>query len=402
MDMANQITMAGAVDAVATAGSTLMRQTHDRESIGKIIGQGGGMIRRLREESGARIFISNEKVPETQAQEVTIDGDATQVRSALAMIKQVVVQGAPSDGDGGAIDPSMGPRQQHLIPTVLVGKVIDPSGGTIKKIRAESGARINISNEAIAGTSSSAVLLWGDDTQIAHGIAMIEEVVAKTISHTPPTGTPAQSVPFHSVHAHVHISGAHEPRSTSGSRAAAAASNSAAYEDETQSYSIPRNVARRIIGPGGNTIQRIRTFSGARVKVGDEVVAGRGQQALTLSGSTLQVNTALQMINEVVEDPNVPGAQANISVSVGPKTEVCQLVCHSPRPHTQPNLLSRLATVSALCFPLPHPRTRVLRPQSCTDPSHRTPYMAEAPMRPFRAPVACPSFLSLLSRYSTA
>mmetsp|Transcript_16165 Transcript_16165/g.34199 ORF Transcript_16165/g.34199 Transcript_16165/m.34199 type:complete len:499 (+) Transcript_16165:95-1591(+) len=59
------------------------------EIVGRIIGPGGSQIREIRDRSGARVRVSNEKEPGTELRKLTIWGTETQVHVVLTMIGEI-------------------------------------------------------------------------------------------------------------------------------------------------------------------------------------------------------------------------------------------------------------------------------------------------------------------------
>jgi len=76
------------------------------------------------------------------------------------------------------------------------------------------------------------------------------------------------------------------------------------------SAAIPKEDARRLIGPAGVTIRRLRSLTGANIKVGDtDVSAPHGRadvahQRLTVSGMPKQVEAAQLEIKRLLESPH--------------------------------------------------------------------------------------------------
>lgn len=72
--------------------------------VGRVIGPGGTQIREIRDKTGARVRVSNDKLPGTQDRAVTIWGSDDQVQQVLAMINGIVSQpdSRPPRQGGGA------------------------------------------------------------------------------------------------------------------------------------------------------------------------------------------------------------------------------------------------------------------------------------------------------------
>jgi len=130
-----------------------------------------------------------------------------------------------------------------------VGLVIGRGGENIKRITAESNARINIEGD------SGRCTIEGGEQEIRHAIYLIEDLIEKNGGRRPLRGPPQPQV--------------------------------------TEVIDIPGKEGW-IIGKGGTTIRHIEARSGARVKVDD----GK----CTITGRKNCVQEALDMVEDVLGD----------------------------------------------------------------------------------------------------
>lgn len=130
-----------------------------------------------------------------------------------------------------------------------VGLVIGRGGENIKRITAESQARINIEGD------SGSCTIEGSEQQIRHAIYLIEDLIEKNGGRRPQRGPPQPQI--------------------------------------TEELNIPGKEGW-IIGKGGSTIRHIEARSGARVRVDD----GK----CTITGRKNCVDEALMMIEDVLGD----------------------------------------------------------------------------------------------------
>ena len=281
--LVNEAIVGAAGAGASGTAMTEVRQVHERDSIGKLIGAGGSMISSLRQRSGAMIKIANEKIPGTTSQEVTISGSSEQVQVAMGLIAETIATAAADNravDSGAKVETSEAPVAVRQVPTALIGRVIGPGGQVIKSMREKTGARINVANETLPGTTEQQIRLWGAPEQVAAALTMIDTVLATA---------PADG----------------------GSAAAASGSALVAAGDVTQTYSIEKDIAKRLIGPAGGTIQKVRELSGAKVKIGNDPIPGTSSQPLTITGTEHQVAVALAMVNEIAANPAAPGASGS-------------------------------------------------------------------------------------------
>jgi len=220
------------------------------------------VIKSIREKSGARINVANEAIPGTQDQQVSIWGTAEQTQTALTMIETILAT-APADSvTTSTVAPAPGDvTQTFSIAKDIVKRIIGPAGATIQKVREMSGAKVKVGNDPIPGTDTQPLTLTGTDTQVAVALAMVNEIASNPAAPGA-TGTPTSSV-----------------GKTEGKHA------------------IPSSLVGRVIGHGGETIKLIRDQSGAKIHLANEPTPGTDEHALTITGSTAEVQMAAALIN---------------------------------------------------------------------------------------------------------
>eukprot|EP00736_Rhodelphis_marinus_P006273 Rmarinus@m.29986 len=151
-----------------------------------------------------------------------------------------------------------------------VGSVIGKGGETIKRIQMHTGARIQI--ERLENTSAEAterqVSIFGTEPQRNIAAQMIQDAI--TIAHS--TRAPIET--------------------------AASAEGS-----ETVVMQVPSTKVGVVIGRAGDTIKNLQLRSGARIQVTPDSQAAPGATTrdVTICGPPNAIQTAKQLINEVVE-----------------------------------------------------------------------------------------------------
>eukprot|EP00310_Coccolithus_braarudii_P021972 CAMPEP_0183346018 /NCGR_PEP_ID=MMETSP0164_2-20130417/11259_1 /TAXON_ID=221442 /ORGANISM="Coccolithus pelagicus ssp braarudi, Strain PLY182g" /LENGTH=549 /DNA_ID=CAMNT_0025517233 /DNA_START=55 /DNA_END=1701 /DNA_ORIENTATION=+ len=275
-----------------------VRLMYSPDEIAKLIGPQGTVIKTLRDETGARISIANEKQPGTNLQTITITGPDEKVALASARIAQIVGAGTPAGSHpppsasgfssvGGTLSaaaaPSL-PEVQHMIPTEYASKLIGPGGSTIRTLRTQTAAKISIKNEVhgTPGSQYQVLSIGGTDAQTQLAMTLINQILASV-----------------------------EAPKAAGSAAAGTAGN-----DST--YNVSKDVATQLIGPSGGTIKQLRVASGAKVQVDNTLHGDPGQQyqLLTLGGTEAQVALANALINEMLTSPLGTEAIATLNPNV--------------------------------------------------------------------------------------
>jgi len=145
---------------------------HGKE-VGSIIGKGGEIVKRFREESGARINISAGATPERV---VAVTGTTDQVFMAYKLITAKVEES--SHGGGGSLTIKL------IVPASQCGNLIGKGGSKIKELRDDTGASIQVAKEMLPNSTDRSVTLSGSCENITHCIERIGYVMLES----PPKG----------------------------------------------------------------------------------------------------------------------------------------------------------------------------------------------------------------------
>ncbi|KAM6112583.1 tudor and KH domain-containing protein [Phoenicopterus ruber ruber] len=132
-----------------------------RAAVKSIIGRKGATIKKLSQETGARIDVEEEEEGEETA--LLISGSPGQVCRAKAAIHQIVTESAPVS-------------EQLCVPQRAVGRIIGRGGETVRGICRSSGARVLCEREADAGPAPVRVIqLSGTRKEVAAAKKLIME-----------------------------------------------------------------------------------------------------------------------------------------------------------------------------------------------------------------------------------
>ncbi|XP_072940049.1 poly(rC)-binding protein 3 isoform X9 [Epargyreus clarus] len=124
------------------------------KEVGSIIGKKGEIVKRFREESGAKINISDGSCPERI---VTVTGNTTAIFKAFTLICKKFEEF--NEGGGGG---SRAPITLRLIvPASQCGSLIGKGGSKIKEIRDVTGANIQVASEMLPNSTERAVTISG-------------------------------------------------------------------------------------------------------------------------------------------------------------------------------------------------------------------------------------------------
>ncbi|CAK5091167.1 unnamed protein product [Meloidogyne enterolobii] len=133
-----------------------VRMLMQGKDVGSIIGKKGDFIRQIRENSGAKINITDGSCPERI---VTISGTFAAVDQAFTLIVRKFEEDIPST-QAGAIKPPITLRL--IIPASQCGSLIGKGGSKIREIRDKTGASLQVANEMLSNSTEKPVTISGN------------------------------------------------------------------------------------------------------------------------------------------------------------------------------------------------------------------------------------------------
>jgi len=145
------------------------------ELVGMLIGKGGEVVKQLSKESGARIEISKSGTETNGERTVYLSGQAENVERAKQLIDDTLSKAREKSG--------MNNPNAHVmkVPHEMVGMLIGKGGETIKKLKRESGARIDISKEPTEGTNINdrLVHISGPPECVEYARRMVDDMLGR-------------------------------------------------------------------------------------------------------------------------------------------------------------------------------------------------------------------------------
>ncbi|XP_020813544.1 poly(rC)-binding protein 3 isoform X11 [Drosophila serrata] len=307
------------------------------KEVGSIIGKKGEIVNRFREESGAKINISDGSCPERI---VTVSGTTNAIFSAFTLITKKFEEWCSQFNDVGKVGKTQIPIRL-IVPASQCGSLIGKSGSKIKEIRQTTGCSIQVASEMLPNSTERSVTLSGSAEQITQCIYQICLVMLEspprgaTIPYRPKpqvTGpvilangqaftiqgnyaVPTQEVaknPLASLAA-LGLAGMN-PASTGGINHTAAlaalagsqlrtANPANRAQQQQHEMTVSNDLIGCIIGKGGTKIAEIRQISGAMIRISncEEREGGNTDRTITISGNPDSVALAQYLINMSVE-----------------------------------------------------------------------------------------------------
>lgn len=148
------------------------------KEVGSIIGKKGEIVKRFREESGAKINISDGSCPERI---VTVSGTTKAIYKAFLRITKKFEEWCSQFNDS----PGGGKTQipiRLIVPASQCGSLIGKGGSKIKEIRELTGCSIQVASEMLPNSTERAVTLNGSAEQITQCIFQICNVMLEVSS----------------------------------------------------------------------------------------------------------------------------------------------------------------------------------------------------------------------------
>ena len=241
---------------------------------GLVIGKGGETIKNIQEQAGVKmVMIQESQDSGTLPKPLRITGDPEKVQNARRLVEEILQsrEDHPPGGQrfgfpGGQY--AIGQRSvgEVIVPRASVGMIIGKGGETIKRLAAESGAKIQFKPDEDQTTPDRCAVIQGTTEQIAKATQFISELVNKS-------GVGSGSEMFY--------------------------------------MHVPSNKTGLVIGKGGETIKQICAESGAHVELSRDPPPNGSEKVFIIKGTPYQIHHAQHIIRIKVGDiqPGTPVPQ---------------------------------------------------------------------------------------------
>ncbi|NWR80606.1 PCBP4 protein, partial [Centropus unirufus] len=270
----------------------------------------GETVKRIREQSSARITISEGSCPERIT---TITGSTDAVFRAVSMIAFKLEEdlGAGSDGAAAGRVPV---TLRLVIPASQCGSLIGKAGAKIREIRESTGAQVQVAGDLLPNSTERAVTVSGVPDTIIQCVRQICAVILEVPAQ--PQGArdarPLLSLclprPGHQASPcrspvrppclgspggqRNHGMDAPFPLLTSLSLPPGLDPSS---QSTSQEFLVPNDLIGCVIGRHGSKISEIRQMSGAHIKIGNQT-EGSSERHVTITGSPVSITLAQYLI----------------------------------------------------------------------------------------------------------
>ncbi|XP_059422631.1 poly(rC)-binding protein 3 isoform X4 [Carassius carassius] len=165
---------------------TIRLLMHGKE-VGSIIGKKGETVKKMREESGARINISDGSSPERI---VTITGQSEVIFKAFAMIAEKFEEDILASMINSTVMSRPPVTLRLVFPASQCGSLIGKGGSKIKEIRESTGAQVQVAGDLLPDSTERAVTISGTP----HAITQCVKHICTVMLESPPKGA---TIPYH-------------------------------------------------------------------------------------------------------------------------------------------------------------------------------------------------------------
>ncbi|NXH02484.1 PCBP2 protein, partial [Loxia leucoptera] len=401
----------GVIEGGLNVTLTIRLLMHGKE-VGSIIGKKGESVKKMREESGARINISEGNCPERI---ITLAGPTNAIFKAFAMIIDKLEEDISSSMTNSTAASRPPVTLRLVVPASQCGSLIGKGGCKIKEIRESTGAQVQVAGDMLPNSTERAITIAGIPQSIIECVKQICVVMLESppkgvtipyrpkpssspvifaggqdryssgsasYPHTAPSmclnsdleGPPQEAYTIQGQYAipqpdltklhQLAMQQSHFPMSHGNTGFSGVDSSSAEVKGywgldasaQTTSHelTIPNDLIGCIIGRQGAKINEIRQMSGAQIKIANPVEGSTDRQ-VTITGSAASISLAQYLINVSLESAK-PSSQA-ASVTIPDHLSINLSQPSTPSSSSSSTTTPSLATAGASDAPssLPNP-----------------------------------------------
>ncbi|XP_017925537.1 poly(rC)-binding protein 3 isoform X4 [Manacus vitellinus] len=340
---------------------TIRLLMHGKE-VGSIIGKKGETVKKMREESGARINISEGTCPERI---VTITGPTDAIFKAFSMIALKFEEDINASMTNSTVTSKPPVTLRLVVPASQCGSLIGKGGSKIKEIRESTGAQVQVAGDMLPNSTERAVTISGTPDAIIQCVKQICVVMLEsppkgaTIPYRPkPASAPiifagGQAFTIQGQYAIPHpdltklhqLAMQHPPFTPLGQTTPGFPGLDATTPTSSHELTIPNDLIGCIIGRQGSKINEIRQMSGAQIKIAN-ATEGSAERQVTITGSPANISLAQYLINASLEMAKVSTQTASVTTPVDLNMNLSQSATPTSTPTSMAVLAASAVTVS--------------------------------------------------------
>ncbi|XP_062462197.1 poly(rC)-binding protein 2 isoform X3 [Pezoporus occidentalis] len=342
----------GVIEGGLNVTLTIRLLMHGKE-VGSIIGKKGESVKKMREESGARINISEGNCPERI---ITLAGPTNAIFKAFAMIIDKLEEDISSSMTNSTAASRPPVTLRLVVPASQCGSLIGKGGCKIKEIRESTGAQVQVAGDMLPNSTERAITIAGIPQSIIECVKQICVVMLESppkgvtipyrpkpstspvifaggqdryssgTANYPPTaptlclntdleGPPQEAYTIQGQYAipqpdltKLHQLAMQQSPFPMSHGNTGFSGLDASAQTTSHELTIPNDLIGCIIGRQGAKINEIRQMSGAQIKIANPVEGSTDRQ-VTITGSAASISLAQYLINVSLESAK-PSSQA--------------------------------------------------------------------------------------------
>ncbi|XP_036416043.1 poly(rC)-binding protein 2-like isoform X1 [Colossoma macropomum] len=308
-------------------------------------GKKGESVKKMRDESGARINISEGNCPERI---ITLAGPTTAIFKAFSMIIDKLEEDISSFMNNSTATSKPPVTLRIVVPASQCGSLIGKGGCKIKEIRESTGAQVQVAGDMLPNSTERAITIAGTPQSVIECVKQICVVMLEsppkgvTIPYRPkPSGSPvifaggqAYAIQGQHVIPQPDLTKLHQlamqqsPLQLTPSNKGFTAALDASDQTGSHEMTIPNDLIGCIIGRQGTKINEIRQMSGAQIKITNPV-EGSSDRQVTITGSAASISLAEYLINASIPSSKPTSFYLNpeqaLSSNLYPPLSTCTL-----------------------------------------------------------------------------
>uniref|UniRef100_A0A671MRP4 K Homology domain-containing protein n=1 Tax=Sinocyclocheilus anshuiensis TaxID=1608454 RepID=A0A671MRP4_9TELE len=315
----------GVIEGGLNVTLTIRLLMHGKE-VGSIIGKKGESVKKMREESGARINISEGNCPERI---ITLAGPTTAIFKAFSMIIEKLEEDISSSMSNSTATSKPPVTLRIVVPASQCGSLIGKGGCKIKEIRESTGAQVQVAGDMLPNSTERAITIAGTPLSIIECVKQICVVMlevklhlltldsAKSPARVQPRWDPLEhdlnlirqtcvlqayavqgqhAIPQPDLTKLHQLAMQQSPFPLAPSSQGFTSGMDATAQTGSHELTIPNDLIGCIIGRQGAKINEIRQMSGAQIKIANPVEGSTDRQ-VTITGSPASISLAEYLIN---------------------------------------------------------------------------------------------------------
>lgn len=260
---------------------------------------------------------------------MVLKGTAETNAKALHLIAQLLVDAAATRAaqqkeQGVEITASDTLAIKLLVHKFSAGSIIGKAGAVIKEIMSETGARVQLSNDPLVGSTEKTCTVTGTpetvfeavtrivtqirDNPVRSGSSSIPYAPGAALAAFPPNpyGVPAPYGGAPPQHQQPPMYG-QQPPAAMGGYAYPPAPAGVPGATKTEKIVIPTVCAGSVIGKGGSIISGIKSQSGTTITIATPEPTTPDDRIVSVTGTAQGIQTAIYLIRQRVESYTPPG-----------------------------------------------------------------------------------------------